>query len=243
MKKRILNTLVIVSMLVTMVMLMGATPSAEDSGTVAVVQPALEEGSSLAISRLDPIAIGAMPSTGVHLVPPSRSVLDAELAQEGLPLDASEKEIQAAEKRIMERFAKQSRTWVNPDVQQWILDREAQLASGDVNAQQVQPVVATVYAMAVDFGATETFTLPVEQADGSCMTETVEIAGPLAGDMPPPGPADNFTLYYGDKTEDALLRKDHLWVRGRRARSHGHDRSSRWAARHQPGRLYSAGLL
>jgi immune inhibitor A len=154
------------------------------------------------------VAIGAHRLAGTHLRPPSDDVLMAELHKEGLPLDATPEEIEAAKKEWFARFQKQTDTWVNPEFQEWVLAREDALASGaagyDAAAAAIVPVTATIFHMAVDFGATETFTIPVEQSNGTCVTQTVTITGPLNGLIPPPPATDNFTLWYSPSvTADA----------------------------------------
>lgn len=156
------------------------------------------------VTKLPPVAIGAHAIAGTHLVPPSRGTLLAVLREEGLPLDATPEQIQAAAEAWYARFQKQTDTWVNAEFQEWVQQREAELAAPGVSAMQIQPVTATVFAMAIDFGATETFTLPVAQDDGSCLTETVTITGPLNGLMAHPPATDNFTLWYSPSlTSDA----------------------------------------
>jgi immune inhibitor A len=159
--------------------------------------------------KLPPVAIGAHRVAGTHLVPPSKSNLMAILHKEGLPLDATPSQIQSAAEEWYADFQKQTDTWVNPKVQEWVQQREAELADPGLSVQQIQPVTASVFAMAVDFGATETFTLPVEQEDGSCLTETVTITGPLNGEMARPPATDNFTLWYSPSlTSDAGFYED-----------------------------------
>ena len=111
-----------------------------------------------AVTKLPPVAIGAHAIAGTHLVPPARGALMAILQEEGLPLDATPEQIQAAADTWYARFQKQSGTWVNAEFQEWVQQREAELAAPGVSAMQIQPVTATVFAMAIDFGATETFT-------------------------------------------------------------------------------------
>jgi immune inhibitor A len=155
-------------------------------------------------AKLAPVAIGAMRLSGTHLVPPARGELMAMLREEGLPLDATPEEAQAAAEAWYARFQKESDTWVNAEFQEWVQQREAELAAPGVRAMQIQPVTATVFAMAIDFGATETFTIPVEQPDGSCLTETWTITGPLNGLIPHPPATDNFSLWYSPSlTSDA----------------------------------------
>jgi immune inhibitor A len=166
-------------------------------------------GSQEPVQKPARVAIGAHQLAGTHLRPPSRGVLMAELHKEGLPLDATPEQIEAATKQWFDRFQKQTDTWVNAEFQEWVSQREDELASGagvydDAATAAIVPVTATVFHMAVDFGATETFTIPVEQSDGSCLTQTVTITGPLQGLIPPPPATDNFTLWYSPSlTADA----------------------------------------
>jgi immune inhibitor A len=197
MSKKILG-MAVALVILTVVAATIAAPSASAKGTDIV---AAKDG---AVTKLPPVAIGAHAIAGTHLVPPSRGALMAALREEGLPLDATPEQVQAAAEKWYARFQKQSDTWVNAEFQEWVQEREAELAAPGVKAMQIQPVTATVFAMAVDFGATETFTLPVEQDDGSCLTETVTITGPLNGLMEHPGAMDNFTLWYSPSlTSDA----------------------------------------
>ncbi len=154
-----------------------------------------------AVARPAPIAIGAMRLSGTHLVPPARDALMAILHKEGLPLDVTPEQIQAAAQAWYARFQKQTDTWPNANFQEWAQRREAELTTAVLRAQQIQPVTATILYMAVDFGATETFTIPVNQGydqdnNPICVTQTVTITGPLNGMMAPPPPTDNFTLWY-----------------------------------------------
>ena len=95
MRHKIPSTILIAVMLVTLVVTLGAAPAiSPDTGApiaeaAIAVLPPQEGGSAQAVARLEPVAIGAMRSYGTHLVPPSRTVLDAQLAKEGVPLDAS----------------------------------------------------------------------------------------------------------------------------------------------------------
>jgi len=192
MKRKISIALGVVFVLVTLVAIVVAAPA-----------PAVDNE----VVKLPPVAIGAHRLAGEHLVPPARGELMAELHEAGLPLDATPEQIRAAEKAWFDDFQKHSDTWVNSRFQEWLVEREAQLDSGARLA--IQPVTATVFYMAVDFGATETFTLPVAQGDGSCLTETVTITGPLQGEIAQPPATDNFTLWYSPSvTADAGFYED-----------------------------------
>jgi immune inhibitor A len=163
---------------------------------VAARQPLPPQAQVSISAEQSPIAIGAMRQVGAHLRPPSKDVLMAELQKDGLPLNATQEQIQAAQAAYLQRFTKQSATWINPKFQEWAIQHEAELASRTEGTQAVVPVSAAVFAMAVDFGATETYAIPVAQEDGSCVTETHTIAGPLHGQIPRPPATDNFTLWY-----------------------------------------------
>lgn len=168
-------------------------------------------------TRPEPIKIGAMPMSGTHLVPPTRSALDAILAKDGLPLDATPEQRAAAEKAWFEKFQKQSDTWVNPKFQEAVIEREKQLAGlpnnvhvpANMSETAIVPVEANVFAMAVDFGETETFTIPVDDGTGACVTTTTTIVGPRQGEVPYPTAPDNFTLWYSPtQTADADFYED-----------------------------------
>ena len=189
MRYRILGVMVMVAALMLLVLAipaLAAYPPPE--GPVVLTEPD--------VAKMPPVAIGAHRLAGTHMVPPAKGVVLAQLREQGLPLDAGPQEVKAALQGYYDRFVKQSDTWVNPDFQEWAHDHEQALVADEVEAQAIQPVTATVFALAVDFGATETFTIPVEQPDGSCLTETTTITGPLAGEIPPPPSTDNFTVWY-----------------------------------------------
>jgi immune inhibitor A len=163
-----------------------------------------------AIPKLPRIAIGAQPMNGVHLVPPRDDVVFNTLQSEGmLPLNATAEQKKVALNDFKLKFAKQSDTYVNPKMQQMADLRERDLSFATGRAPlAIQPVTATVFALAVDFGATETFTIPVDDGNGDCVTQTVTITGPLNGEIPHPGPLDNNTIWYSPElTADATFYK------------------------------------
>jgi immune inhibitor A len=157
------------------------------------------------VAKLPPIAIGAIPTTGMHLRAPRADVVERQLRKIGvIPNDATPDQLQAALDKYYQRFAKQSNDWVSPKIQEWARNREAQLATPGARALAIQPVTATVLAMAVEFTKTETLTLPMDDGTGNCVTQTVTITGPMKGHVPPPGPQDNFTIWYSPTlTSDA----------------------------------------
>jgi immune inhibitor A len=158
------------------------------------------------VAKLPPIAIGAIPTTGMHLRAPRADVVERQLRKIGaIPNDATPDQVQAALDKYYQRFAKQSNDWVSPKIQEWAKKREAELAQPRAGAlAAIQPVTATILAMAVEFTKTETLTLPIDDGTGNCVTQTVTITGPMQGNVPPPGPQDNFTIWYSPTlTSDA----------------------------------------
>jgi immune inhibitor A len=153
-----------------------------------------------AAAKKAPIAIGALPRSGEHLVPPRREVVvDWLKADQAIPLDASEDQIKAALEEYDQAFSKKSSAWTSPKVQEMVLQRENALANpGGLNAQAltIQPVTATIFALAVDFPMTETFTLLVDNGAGRCVPASVTISGTFQGQIPPPGPRDNQSVWY-----------------------------------------------
>ncbi|HNT74128.1 MAG TPA: immune inhibitor A [Anaerolineae bacterium] len=189
---RIFNLMLVLSMLFSFAGV-GAAVAAEDPG---------EGGGEQTVAKLPPVAISAMSGVGEHLVVPPANIVQAQLVTEGaIPLNATEEQIQAALDAYYYKISKMSRVWISPEVEARALAREAQLANPALGAQAIQPVTATVFALAIDFGATETFTIPVETGtdpDGNpiCVTQTVTIEGPRQGQIPNPGPTDNFSNWY-----------------------------------------------
>lgn len=168
----------------------------------------VDAGGTIASEKTEPVAIGAMRLSGVHLVPPSDNALMAILLDDGaIAVDSTDSEIQAAREEYLKKFYKHSDTWVSSEFQEWVSQREKELANPNRAPEAVKAVTATVFAMAVDFGATETFNIPVD-VGGSCVTQSVTITGPMAGEMDPPLAGDNFTLWYSPElTTDASFYK------------------------------------
>jgi immune inhibitor A len=188
--QRVLNVLVVV----VMVLAMGgsanmAAPRDEAAPGLSLTQPV--------VAKKAPIAISAIPTTATHLKAPRVEKVEEWLRADGVIAPGAPPErVQAALNAYYARFAKKSSDWVSPEIQAWALKREAELATPSADALAIQPITATILAMAVDFGATETFILPVDDGDGGCITQTVTITGPLKGQVPHPGPNDNFTVWY-----------------------------------------------
>jgi len=193
MHRRLLRTLIIAFLLSTLVSIAPASARVPEPDDVAVAGVA---DAVPAVPRKPAIAIGAIPSSGPHLVKPRPENVERWLYDLGaIPLNATPEQVKAAVAQYYQRFGKRSYTWISPKIQEWQLRREAELGDATLGAQAIQRVTATVLAMAVDFGVTETFTLPVPVGD-ECVVETVTIAGPLNGNIPHPGPLDNNTVWY-----------------------------------------------
>lgn len=160
---RALIALVIISSSFAIVPVTVTTPS-QDASTAA---------------RLAPVAIGSAPLAKPHLRAPRDDIALLALKSEGILKDgASQAEVQAALKNYYYKFSKQTDDWIAPDVEAFDLKREAQLSSSSPKiADPIQPVTATVFALAVQFGATEVFHQP-------CIsTDPITITGPMQGDI------------------------------------------------------------
>lgn len=174
--------------LLTIVMMLGSL-------LMVAAVPAPE---SAAPAKLPPIAIGAMRMNGVHERPPREDLVLNWLKEDGtIPLNATPEQAQAAVNAYYVKFAKQSESWISPEIQQKQLQHEADLAAGKAGVAAVQPVVATYVAMAVQFNVvTETLHLEVDDGAGNCVMQDVVQPGTLQGGIPHPGPRDNNTVWY-----------------------------------------------
>lgn len=186
MKMKILNTLVILAMVLSLPVI--ATRSGSVAGGVSV-KPR--------------IAIGAQTPTGVHLVMPRDEVILTELTEIGKISDLStEEEITAALADYKAGFAKKSDTWVNPQMEEKAVARESQLASAPMATQAVQPVDVSIFSLAVDFdnSAPQTVYFDDIYSVGGCDEGALPVSdtftGPSVGTIPYPDPADNNTLWY-----------------------------------------------
>ncbi len=205
MKRKLFNILMIVALLSG---LMATVPAAAAPlpGDAASAESAPD---AAGVARKAPIAIGAIRPAGVHHVRPRSEIVEYQLRGQGaIPLNATTEQVKAAVADYYGRFDKISSTWISPQIQAWALEREAQVnqlhkSQAPAAALAIQPVTITVLAMAVEFGATETFTLPMDDGNGGCVTQTVTITGPMQGEMLHPGPLDNQTLWYSP-TQTAL---------------------------------------
>ena len=156
------------------------------------------------VTKLPPIAIGAIPPAGTHLVRPREEVVQRWLRQQGkIAPGMTPEQVRSAVKNYYHDFAKKSSAWVSPEVQERALQRGSEFlpnasvaATGSSIAAcaPVQPVTVKVLALAVDFGGTDTFTY-----GSGCKYETVTISGPRQGQIPKPGSRDNNTIWYAPK--------------------------------------------
>jgi immune inhibitor A len=180
--QRFLGVLVIVSMLLSLV------PVA----AFAAVPPN-EPAAPPSVAKLLPIAIGATGSPSKHEQAPREDLVRQWVTgTEGFPKNATAEQVQAAVSGWYAKFYKRTGDWTNPKVQAMVPDRENQLGglgTGPAANNAVQPITATVLALAVEFGATEAITMP-------CLPAPVEIVGPMQGAMVHPLAQDNNTLWY-----------------------------------------------
>lgn len=144
-----------------------------------------------AIAKPAPVAIGSVELQWPHLRAPREEIALSILTQEGvISRDSTQAEIQAALGNYYAKFYKHGEDWVDPQVEQFIQQREKELANPSATALAITPVTATVFAVAVQFSQTEALTV------GTCITQAVVITGPMQGDMPFPAATDNNTLWY-----------------------------------------------
>lgn len=153
------------------------------------------------VSSAPPIAIGALPSTGNHLVRPREEVVQHELRKRGW-IDASTPpdRVRTLLRDYYGELAKESRVWASPEVQERARRRQESPATAGATAMAsascaVQPVTVKILALAVEFGGTDTFTYAGTDG-GACRYKTVTVSGPLKGEIPHPGPRDNNTVWY-----------------------------------------------
>ncbi len=147
------------------------------------------------------MAIGAIRGVGDHLQRPRPEVVEQWLAQNGRirpHMDAGR--TQEALKDFYIAFARQSRSWISPEVQRRAERREAENADARMPAETrtVQPVSVRILALAVDFDdtVTDTITHWAPKAGGGCEIKTLPTSGPRRGNIPAPGPRDNNSVWY-----------------------------------------------
>ena len=185
MSRKLFNTLMIMVMLGSLLI----------SAAAASAAPAAPEGAT----KLPRIAIGAMQLAKAHLRPPRQEVVEYWLReQESIPLNATPDQVRAAVAAYYDKFAKMSESYVSPELQAMQMQREQDLASGKAGVAAVQPVEVNYLAMAVQFNViTETLKVRVPDATGTlCPEQDVVQPGTLQGQIPPPGPNDNASIWY-----------------------------------------------
>ncbi len=190
-----------------------ADASDAQSGVIGVNA---EEEIAPVVTKLPPIAIGAIPPAGTHLARPREEVVQRWLRQQGKIIPGmSPEQVRSAVKNYFRDFSKKSSVWVAPEVQESALQRGSESLQNAPSATSqslaacapvVQPVTAKVLALAVDFGGTDTFTYSATNGSG-CKSETVKTSGPRKGKIPNPGLSgsrDNNTIWYAPgKTANA----------------------------------------
>jgi immune inhibitor A len=156
------------------------------------------------------VAIGVLPQGNLpHLVRPRDEVAAQQMEQLSLPTPgAGPQAPEADQKSWRHAFAKHSRVWDSPEQERIALAREAALtreaaaappgaaASAPPPARAISPVTATVFALAVDFGSTETLTVWARLPQGGWAIQNLPFSGPRRGQMAPPGPRDNNSIWY-----------------------------------------------
>ena len=153
-----------------------------------------------------PRPIGAIQPASKHLVQPRPDVVLRNLEEEGaIPFNASQKQKQAELEKYYSDFSKRSSEWINPKIQQNAITHEQELAQTTKKPQADPPAAAIsvkIFALAVDFGATETITYTVPDLSG-CVPATATVSGPRQGEIAHPGPLDNNTIWYSpEQTAD-----------------------------------------
>jgi len=192
-----------------------ATLKAEPDNS-AFLPTVSEEATAPPVTRLNPIAIGAVRPAGEHLVRPRPGVVARMLrTQEKIFPGMSGQASRSATAAYYEEFSRLSSVWVSPEVQVRALGLGHAASSAvstatlpatavpdrTIAAPAVQPITAKVLVLAVDFGGSDTFTY--YGRDGStCKYLNVTTTGPLKGEVPHPGPRDNNTVWY-DPTQTA----------------------------------------
>ena len=129
------------------------------------------------------------------VVPREEVVKDYLQNKQAIPLNATEAQVRSAVEDYYKDFFSRHDAWISPQVRENALQRESEIKTMDT-PRAIQPVEATVFALAVEFGGTDTFQL--------MSGETVTTSGPLKGQIPHPGSGDNNTIWYDpDLTADA----------------------------------------
>jgi immune inhibitor A len=146
--------------------------------------------------KLPAVAIGAVRPVRQHLVRPREEVVVNWLRKNGsIPQDAAPEQVGAAVAAFYKRFVKQTSAWVTPEAQERALKRKTEPELLTLAPAAIQPVTATIFALAVDFAGKDTFTYSAHVGK-KCKDKTLTAKGPRKGNIPKPGPRDNYTLWY-----------------------------------------------
>lgn len=117
--------------------------------------------------------------------------------------DAPIEDLQAALKEFKELWVKRQPATPNPNRFRELLriEREASRSGRSPKELTITPPPAfRTLVVPVEFAGSDTFTANVPDGSGGCMDVTVETSGPLHNQILPPGPRDNFTLWYENAT-------------------------------------------
>ncbi|MEN6410570.1 MAG: hypothetical protein ABFD44_12770, partial [Anaerolineaceae bacterium] len=163
------------------------------SNVFLTVQPVQAQASA-------PVPVGTIPGSGRHLAAPQAEVVRAELMAQGLiTASSTEEEIQAAEQGYARDFSKQTRTWVNAEMQMKAEQRAADLGSASSSIQSdptIQAVTTSIFALPVQFStASEAIQYSLRGTSG-CIAASGTGIGPAQGQIVAPTSGDNITLYY-----------------------------------------------
>lgn len=167
---------------------LGMASEGDDDSDFLVLQKAP------AVYKKPAAAIGTFRLYRDHIVIPREEIVEDYLRdKQAIPLKPTGAQVKSAVKGYYKNFFNTHDTWISPQVKENALKRETELRSMDA-PRAVQPVEATVFALAVEFGGTDTY----EIMTGMDYTEpeTVTTSGPLKGRISEPGPLDNNTVWY-----------------------------------------------
>lgn len=162
-------------------------------GSLSACAPAAAPQTGIT-TKANPVAIGTISSTVKRLRPPRDEVVVNLLLKTGeITKNSTTEQIQSALAAYKAKNAKQYPTWISADVQLKAEQHERDLANGNLGTQSVQPIIANVFAMPVEFkDVTENLTKP------GCTSDDKDVVGkgPMQGQIVEPPATDNNTLWY-----------------------------------------------
>ena len=151
MKRTLWRAIIVVSLLANFLMVMPAAARVPPPDEQVV---ASSPEAAPVVAKPSPVAIGSVELQWPHLRAPREEIALSILTQEGvISRGSTPTEIQAALGKYYAKFYAHGEDWVDPQVEQFILQREKELANPSATALAITPVTATVFAMAVQFGA------------------------------------------------------------------------------------------